>query len=290
MKSNKFWVTIFILPSIILFIMVFAIPLVRVVATSFTQWTWINKPTFIGFQNYITLITKDSTFKVAFINTIIWVLLQCFIHVSFGVIVAIVLSKKPFGWKIVRTSFLIPNIISAAALGILYKQLLNPKIGLVNSIIRALGYKDFKQNWLGDSDTAFISVTSIWIFYAAVITILVMAEISSIPNSIYESAEVDGATGFYADLYITLPLMRNIIGTSWILAASGMLTQFETIFLTTNGGPGDCTMNLPLYLYKNFNLINDYGMANAIGTIQIILGVASVIIISKLFRVGQSDM
>lgn len=289
MKARKFHIAIFLLPTLLLFLFVFAIPLVSMLKTSLFQSTGIKEPVFAGIQNYIQLFTQDRAFKQALINNIIWIVLQSTVHVAFGVAVALVLSRRPRGWKFVRTSFMIPNIISSAALGMLFLNILNPQIGVVNSLIRLFGVADFDQNWYGNSDTAFWAVTACWLLYAGVITLLIQAEISAIPEAMFEAAEMDGVSGWKRDWYITLPLLRNIIGTGVILAATSMIIQFDMIYMTTRGGPDVSTLNLALYYYKTANLENNYGVASAIGGVQVVLGIATVMVINRLFRIGQSD-
>ena len=103
-------------------------------------------------------------------------------------------------------------------------------------------------------------------------------------KEIYEAASIDGATPWQADRYITLPLMRNVCGTCVTLASVAMVSQFDIIYMTTKGGPGTSTLNLPIYLYKAATLENNYGKANAVGVVQIIIGITLVILIKGLFR------
>ena len=106
----------------------------------------------------------------------------------------------------------------------------------------------------------------------------------SMPGELFEAAAIDGATPWQADRYITLPLMRNVCGTCVTLASVAMVSQFDIIYMTTKGGPGTSTLNLPIYLYKAATLENNYGKANAVGVVQIIIGITLVILIKGLFR------
>lgn len=291
MKNKTLWIAMFLLPTIILFLLIFAIPVVTVISTSFFKWKGFSgEMNFIGFKNYIEVFKNDSTFRSALSNTFVWIILQTTIHVSIGTILALILAKKPFGWKFVRTSYMIPNIISASALGMILLNVFNPQYGIVNSIIRAIGFKDFSRNWFFDFDTAFGTVTISWLLFAGLITILILAEIKSIPKSLFESAMIDGATDIQTSIYITLPMIRNILGTCVIISATSMLKEFELIYLTTKGGPADLTINLPLYLYKTALIENNFGYANTIGTILITLGIISIILISRIFRMGKADV
>lgn len=274
----------------VLFLLIYGAPIVTLFTTSlFDYKIYPNKFQFIGLMNYINLFFKDPTFLTALSNTLVWVVVHCAVNISIGVIVALVLMKKPFGWKFVRTIYMVPNIISSAAIGIIFLNLFNPQYGALNSIIRLFGNKNFSVNWLFDSSTAFGSVTFTWILFGAYTTILVLAEALAIPEEIFEAARVDGANNFQIDLHITLPMLRNVIGTTIIMGATYMLQMFDLIFLTTQGGPGTTTTNLPLYLYKTAMINNNYGYANAIGSFIIILGLIFLFIINKSFRIGKTD-
>ena len=289
MKNKRIWYIILLIPTLVLFLLIYAIPVITVFFTSFCEWKLLIPPHFVGLRNYIELFTQDKDFIVALQNTALWVLLQSTFHVALGVTIAIILSKKIRGWKFIRTSYMLPTIISTAARAMVFLALFNPQYGVINSIIQLFAGPSFQQNWYFDPKTALFTVTTGWLFYAGTIVIMVMAEIVSIPESLIEAARIDGATSLQMDFKITLPLLRNVIGTSVILAATSMLKEFEMIFLTTKGGPYNLTYNLPLYLYKTAIMSNNYGYANAIGTMLIVVGVIVVICINKLFKFNQAD-
>ena len=139
-------------------------------------------------------------------------------------------------------------------------------------------------NLFGNSKYAFWTVTLTWMLYAGFNTIIFLAEMGAIDKEIYEAARVDGAKPWQVDRFITLPLMKNIFGTCVILASVAMVSQFDIIYVTTKGGPGTTTLNLPMFLYKAATLENNYGKANAVGVVQIVLGLVLVILIQQLFR------
>jgi raffinose/stachyose/melibiose transport system permease protein len=289
MKHHRLWYAVFLAPALLLFLLIYAYPVMVVFWTSFFDWKLLKPMEFVGLDNYVRLFTEDREFGVALRNTAVWVLLQSTVHVGIGILIALVLSKKPFGWKFVRTAYMIPIIISSAARAILFLNIFNPQMGLVNSAIRGLGFTNFTHNWYYDPHTSFWTVTLGWLLFASTITIIVMAEISTIPDSLLEAARIDGANSLQIDWFIILPMLRNIIGTSVILAATSMLKEFEMIFLTSQGGPNSMTLNLPLYLYKNAMTLNNYGYANSIGTFLIICGLVIVLLTTRLFRFGQTD-
>lgn len=290
MKRNKIWMAAFLAPAIVLFLLIYAIPLVMVFGTSLFEYRLMpNRFEFIGIQNYIELLTTDPVFKQAFVNTILWILIHCTLHVFLGTLLAFILYKKPRGWKLVRVSYMIPNIISQSAIAMIFVNVFNPQYGVVNSVLGALGLEQFQHNWLFEQATAFPSVTMTWLLFAGYTTTLVLSQCLSVDESILEAARVDGATGFQLDVFVMLPLVKKMIGTTVIMAASYMLQLFSLIYITTGGGPQSATTNLPLMLYQTAMKENNYGYANTIGVFIIVLGVVSMVLINKAFRMNESD-
>ena len=283
-KNKKIWIFLFTIPCMILFALVYAAPIITVFYTSLCDYTAFNSPAFQGIKNFITIFS-DSDFICSIRNTLLWVVLQSTIHVGVGLAMALVLRRKPKGWKFARTAYMIPNIIPTAATGVMFTLLLNPMFGIVKPIMDFLGI-DYTMvpNLFGNSRYAFWTVTATWIFYSGFNTIIFLAEMGAVSKEIYEAAAIDGATPWQADRYITLPLMRNVCGTCVTLASVAMVSQFDIIYMTTKGGPGTSTLNLPIYLYKAATLENNYGKANAVGVVQIIIGITLVILIKGLFR------
>ena len=283
-KNKKIWIFLFTIPCMILFALVYAAPIITVFYTSLCDYTAFNSPAFQGIKNFITIFS-DSDFICSIRNTLLWVVLQSTIHVGVGLAMALVLRRKPKGWKFARTAYMIPNIIPTAATGVMFTLLLNPMFGIVKPIMDFLGI-DYAMvpNLFGNSRYAFWTVTATWILYSGFNTIIFLAEMGAVSKAIYEAAAIDGATPWQADRYITLPLMRNVCGTCVTLASVAMVSQFDIIYMTTKGGPGTSTLNLPIYLYKAATLENNYGKANAVGVVQIIIGITLVILIKGLFR------
>ena len=135
----------------------------------------------------------------------------------------------------------------------------------------------------------FLKHNGIWVLFAGYTTTLVLAQMLSIDESVIEAARVDGATSWQIDFMIMFPLVRKMIGTTVIMAAAYMLQLFSMIYITTGGGPGVTTTNLPLYLYTTMKNRYDYGYANAIGVVIIIIGAISMVAIRKLFRMDEED-
>ncbi|MCL2128902.1 MAG: sugar ABC transporter permease, partial [Treponema sp.] len=289
LKVKSRYIVLFLFPTVSLFILIYALPLGTVFVTSLTNYHLMNlKTEFVGFVNYVQLF-HDHAFYQSITNTFVWIILQCSLHVGLGVLVALLLYKKPLGWKFIRTVYMIPNIISNAAIAIIFLNIFNPTFGVINSLLRAIGLESLTRNWLMDMKTAFPSVTITWFVFAGYTTTIILAYAISIDEGIIEAARVDGASNFQLDMLIMLPLLKKIIGTTSIMAGAYMLQMFDLIYLTTLGGPGRTTTNLPLFLYSTYKTENNYAYANTVGVVIILVGIFVIAVLNRIFRVNKSD-
>jgi raffinose/stachyose/melibiose transport system permease protein len=281
--SDKIGIVLFLIPAIVLFVTFFIYPVGYVAFTSFTKWDGVGAREFVAFKNYKYLFT-DEVFLKSIKNNVLWALAGGFIQVPLAVLVALLLSKKPRGWKIFRTIFYFPNIISGLALAMMWLAIYNSEYGALNALLKAIGLENLQKNWLGNMKTALPVMIIYWLFYIGYFMVIVMADISSIPESYYEAAEIDGASTLKQDLHITLPLIKGSISTCLTLALIYGLRQFENVYLMTNGGPDNNTSVMVLYLFKEFGNMN-YGLANAAGIVLILVGSVVIISVRKLFKV-----
>jgi raffinose/stachyose/melibiose transport system permease protein len=285
-KVKKRWIVIFLFPGTLLFLFVYLASIINVVGTSFANWRIGGSISFNGVGNYITLFTS-AVFHKALVNNLIWILLQSTVHVAIGILFALVTARKKLYSDFCKTVFMLPNILSSAALGMLFYNVFNPSYGPVNKIIQLFGNKNFNVNWYAASGAAFFAVTVTWLPFAAMIAILAAAELAAISDDIFEAAVIDGATELQINLMIKLPLLKNAIGTGTILAATSMLQKMDILIMTSNGGPGIETMNLPLLIYNTALRDNNFGLANAAGVLLILIGLASIGIINRIYRMSE---
>jgi raffinose/stachyose/melibiose transport system permease protein len=180
---------------------------------------------------------------------------------------------------------MIPNVISGAAWAMIYRFIFNNEFGLLNSLIRTVN-PNFNVNWFYESPASFWAITCTWLFYAVVISLVVLADLMAISSDIHEAAIIDGASGFQIMTSIDLPLCRFSIGTSVIMGVTSRIGMYESIALTSRGGPGDDTMSLSLILVRNIT-DNNYGLANATGMIMLLLGAFIMFMANKVFHMNE---
>lgn len=294
-KKNGF-IILFLLPGILLFCAIYAYPLIEIFITSFSKWNYKNflHPEFLGwdhlFDNYIKLFTVDRNFQVALVNSIKWVILTMVVQIPFTILVALVLAGKPKGWRFTRNTFIIPNIISTAAIGLIFLNIYSPSRGIITEICNWFS-PGSNISVLANETYAFWGVTFTFILFGGSSCLLLITQIFSIDSSIYEAAKVDGASGFQTSLKITLPLMRPMIGTVSVMAANYGLLLYNEIALITQGGPDNSTYSLSYYIYKTAlgSTKLNFARGNTAGVIQFLLGLLLVGMINRAFRSNKAD-
>jgi raffinose/stachyose/melibiose transport system permease protein len=274
-------------PAIIVMVIFFVIPVIYVIVVSFLKWNGIASPAFNNIKNYI-LLYKDKSFSRSVLNNIIWALVAGFIQVPLAMVMAIILSRKPKGWKFFRTVYFFPQVISGIALATLWRAIYNAEHGMLNGLLRAIGLGNLAVDWLGTIRTAFPAVLIYWVFYVGYYMVIMMADITTIDTSYYEAATIDGATDFQQAIYITIPLIRKTSLLTCVTLASVMgLRQFEQVYMLTNGQPANTTSTIVLYMYKKMQSSN-YGIASASAVILIIVGIVFIVCIRVLFQ-GRNE-
>ena len=277
----------FLAPALIMMLIFFVIPVIYVVVVSFLKWNGISAPAFNNIKNFM-LLFKDKAFTRSVINNIIWALVAGFIQVPLAMVMAIILSRKPRGWKFFRTVYFFPQVISGIALATLWRAIYRADTGLLNALLTSVGLGHLAKDWLGNLNSAFPAVLIYWVFYIGYYMVIMMADITTIDDSYYEAATIDGATDFQQAIYITIPLIKKTSLLTCVTLASVMgLRQFEQVYMLTNGGPANTTSTIVLYMYKKLQDAN-YGVASASALILILVGVVFIVCIRKIFE-GRNE-
>lgn len=276
-------------PALIIMLVFFVIPVIYVIVVSLLKWNGISTATFNDIQNFAKLFS-DKAFVRSVTNNVIWALVAGFIQVPLAMVMAIILSRKPRGWKFFRTVYFFPQVISGIALATLWRAIYSADTGLLNGLLRSVGLGSVARDWLGTVDTAFPAVLIYWVFYVGYYMVIMMADITTIDTSYYEAATIDGASDFQQAIYITIPLIKRTSLLTCITLASVLgLRQFEQVYMLTNGGPANTTSTMVLYMYKKLQDTN-YGMASASAVILIIVGVIFIVCIRALFNIGNDEV
>lgn len=281
--GNKLVILSLVLPGLLLFVFAILAPICLSVYYGFTDYSGMGTADFIGLANYKELL-HDKAFAISLRNSLLLAIGFICIQHPLAMIVAAVLDKLGGkGENFFRCVYFIPNVISVAVIAYLWKFIYNPDFGLLNNIIKALGGKG-DINWFG-TDTAIWSVLIVLIWHGFGWGMLIYyTGIKNIDPTLYEAAAIDGASQTQTFLRITLPLMKPVIQVNVTMAVISALKQMETVYLLTNGGPGNSTQFAANYLYQQAFKAFKYGYGNAIGVVFIIICLIVTVLLNKVFE------
>lgn len=279
------FICISVLPAVILTLMFTIWPTVQALYLSFTNATSLglnNK--FVGLDNYIYMF-HDKSFVQALKNTAKLMAVVPVITIFCSLVLAFVLNQcKLKEMVLYRTLFYFPNIVSLTVVGIIWSFVFHPNVGIVNKILGAVGLESLQRSWLGDSKTALwcIAFTLLW-QAAGYYMVMHIAAMDGISPEIYESATLDGASAWRKLISITMPLMKDIIGITFVLALSGTINlSFVLSQVMTGGGPNGASSVLLQYMYTQGFVNGNFGYAMAITVFTLAISVALSMLSRKL--------
>lgn len=281
--SNKLVILSLVVPGLFLFIFAILAPICLSVFYGFTDYSGMGSYNMIGFENYKNLM-QDEVFWTALRNSLFLAFGFICIQHPLALITAAALDRMGGkGENFFRCVFFIPNVISVAVIAYLWKFIYNPDFGLLNNVIKALGGKG-DINWF-DSKNALWAVLVVLIWHGFGWGMLIYyTGIKNIDPVLYEAAAIDGANSKTQFFRITLPLMKPVIQVNVTMAVISALKQMETVYLLTNGGPGNSTQFTANYLYQQAFKAFKYGYGNAIGVIFIIICLVVTVVLNKVFE------
>lgn len=279
------FVCISVLPAVILTLMFTIWPTAQALYLSFTNATSLglnNK--FVWLDNYIYMF-HDKSFIQALINTAKLMAVVPVITIFCSLVLAFVLNQcKLKEMVLYRTLFYFPNIVSLTVVGIIWSFVFHPNVGIINKILGAVGLESLQRSWLGDSKTALwcIAFTLLW-QAAGYYMVMHIAAMDGISPEIYESATLDGASAWRKLISITMPLMKDIIGITFVLALSGTINlSFVLSQVMTGGGPNGASSVLLQYMYTQGFVNGNFGYAMAITVFTLAISVALSMLSRKL--------
>ncbi len=279
------FVCISVLPAVILTLMFTIWPTAQALYLSFTNATSLglnNK--FVGLDNYIYMF-HDKSFIQALKNTAKLMAVVPVITIFCSLVLAFVLNQcKLKEMVLYRTIFYFPNIVSLTVVGIIWSFVFHPNVGIINKILGAVGLESLQRSWLGDSKTALwcIAFTLLW-QAAGYYMVMHIAAMDGISPEIYESATLDGASAWRKLVSITMPLMKDIIGITFVLALSGTINlSFVLSQVMTGGGPNGASSVLLQYMYTQGFVNGNFGYAMAITVFTLAISVALSMLSRKL--------
>ena len=264
---------VFLIPGLIIFLILIVFPFLSNLVLSFTRWTGVRTPVWIGLANYEKALT-DQIFWTSFKNNFYLIVTLTTIPTLIGLLLATILYDfiaKAFGKgvsSIFRAGFYIPQVIPAVVSALVWRWILQPDWGVLNYVLKAIHLNSLAHNWLGDPKTALpaVIVSMIW-FQIGYPMVIFMAALQRIDPELYEAASIDGASWLQKFTQLTIPLIRPELFVVILTTTIFSLKTFGQIFAMTLGGPGTATMVASYFSYKNFFQNSNVGYGATMSTV-----------------------
>lgn len=275
-------------PALLIYSVVMLVPIIVSFGYTLTSGNAITGFTFSGLENYQRLVT-DTRVRDALLLTVRYAVLMTILQVGFGYLLSLLYVFVLRKWSsAVRTLVFFPVVLPTVAVALLFQQMfaIAPQNGLVNTALEAVGLSSV--DWFGDGGTAFlvIIVMDVWRsmgFYG----VLLYAGLLDIPEEVFESARIDGASGIGLVRRIVLPLSLPVLVSSLIFSVNGTLKVFDSILALTNGGPGTSTSPLTIYMFDTSFRFGQYGYGS---TVAFLLKIVSLLVTVFIFRANRRDL
>lgn len=293
-RSRRWWsknghLLVFLLPALLLYGLFMAYPLISSLSYSVFDWNGLLRGGFVGLQNFVTVLTSwpyNERFFGALGHNAVFFAVTFLIQTTLGLFVAVLLARKLRGFAFFQAAYFLPHTLSLVVVGFLWRMLLNPNWGALPQGLRRLGLGDWVQPWLGQSDTALITVILVnaWAWLGFPILVY-LAAIQAIPKEFDEAAVVDGAGPWQIFRFVTFPLLLPSLAMVTILTFIWDFNAFELVFVMqgASGAPAYSTDLLATFFYRTAfgdpttgGEPGQIGIAAAIGVLMLlIIGVAS---------------
>lgn len=287
MNKKKVYPIYFTFGAVILYTVLYVIPGLIGIGYSFTNWSaYSDKLQFVGLENFKLVFSPDEDYMKIIINTLKFTVITTTMKNVLGLVLALLLTKSIKLLNFHRGIMFMPSVLSTLIVGMIFKSILDPANGMLNTFLRSIGLDFLAKKWLVTSELAFGSVMAvdIWKGTGYIMTILI-AGILSISTEYYEAASIDGANGWQRFRYITLPLLLPTLATTTVMNVIYGLRIFDMIYALTNGGPGKTTTEV-LYtaVFKRFGT-GQYAVGTALSSVMfvfmVIIGVFMIKIMTR---------
>jgi oligogalacturonide transport system permease protein len=292
MYENKRLGLLFVLPFVLGVLMFKLFPFVMSFALSFTEYDVMSPPVWVGTENYEQMFTKDALFGKSLGVTLFFVAMAVPLRVGFALFIAHVLNFKLRGINFFRSAFYLPSILGGSIAAAVLWRFLFAQQGLVNIVLMKIGLEPI--SWLADEHYSIWTVILLFTWQFGSAMVIFLAALQNVPLSLYEAAEIDGASKTQQFFRITVPLITPVIFFNLIMQMVHAFQEFNGPYMITEGGPLHSTYLLSLYIYdQSFKLFNlGYGAALSWVLFAIVGGLSAISFFSSkywVFYAGEKD-
>ncbi|WP_370831633.1 carbohydrate ABC transporter permease [Clostridium sp.] len=284
-KSKKLFIGLSVIPAVILFFIFMIMPTISVFWMSLFKWGGLsNNKKFVGLNNFIILF-KDEKFIKSFQNTLFLIVFVSIVTLILAIALAAILIRKDIKFNnFFRIVFYLPNILSVVVISAIFSAILDPNQGIINATLSLFKLESWQRMWLGDPKTVVwcISIAMIW-QAVGYYMVMYMSAMSSVPESLYEAADLEGASKIHQFFSITLPLVWGTVRTTltfFIISCINLSFLFVKVMIS--GGPDGASETVLGYMYKQAYGNSSYGYGMAIGVVIFLFSFGLSLILSKI--------
>lgn len=262
-----------LIPSFFFLIMFMYYPAFVAIFYSFTNWDGFNIPEVTGVENYLVLLT-DKIFWISMKNIALWAFIKVIVELAVPLIVAIVIYhlKSKRMQYFYRVIFVMPVVVPGVVMFMIWSFIYDPNVGVLNALLNSFGLESWIQNWLGDPNIALFALMFVGFPFVVPFNLLIFfAGLQNIPESVYESAILDGVTKVKRFFQIEVPLVMGQVKLLLILTVIQLLQNVTLPLVMTNGGPGYSTYVPGLYMYFLAFQNGEFGLGMAVSMIIFVI-------------------
>lgn len=239
---------------------------------------------FVGIANLVSL-TTDRVVLIALRNNLLWIALSLAIQVPIALLLAAALADASRTSRVLRTVFLSPLVVPAAAVGILFGVVYDVRFGVLNAALSAVAGQRIEIGWIADPKFALLSLIAVACWqYTGYHMMVLLAGMQAIPGELYEAAALDGANWWRRLTAVTIPLLRRVLLVDMLLVAIGSVKVFDIVQVMTKGGPNNATHVLATYMYSKAFMSNQLGAGAAIAVAMLCITLTLALIHGRASR------
>ncbi len=254
---------------------------------SLTKWDGISEPEFIGFKNFIKLF-QDDVFYTSLANNIEWVLLFITIPVIVGLGLAMLLNTNVPGSKIIKACFFTPMVLSLVVCGLVWGWLYNPKMGLINGVLKIIGLAHIQPGWLADPDIVMESIITVAIWrQVGYVMILYLAGLQGVDSTLVDASKIDGANAWQSFRHVILPQLTPVTIIVIVISITDSVRAFDLVSVMTRGGPFNSSSVLANFMF--IEAFNNYKMGYGAAISVVLFLISLVFIIFYMQNIAKEE-
>ncbi len=280
---------LFVLPAFLLYAVFLVYPFAQSIYLTFVEWNGADPiKRWVGLANYRRLVDDDLFWRSLWHN-VIWVIIGTAAPMVIGLLLAVLLWRRPRGFTLFRTVYFMPQVLSSVVVALVWQWIYNPIFGILNKGLEAVNLDSLTRGWLGDPGTALYAVlgAAIWAEVGFAFVVF-LAGLQNVSRDLLEAATIDGANAWQRFRNVTVPQLANVINVILALELIGGFAVFDIILVMTGGGPNNATEVIATYTYFEAFTQNRVGYAATLSLVMTTITLVASIVFLRLRERGES--